>query len=275
MRKFTTGFACLICLFIIIAICPSVIFSQASLTADNKSSSNGGAVIAKTDISRNNSGELKKTSDQEESGVVAPMTEKKADTVAVFDEKNELSVWGGFAPDMPRVFGGSRPSSYGQVALRYSRRLATAGSVAIKYSIDFIPLAVLNYDRRPIIRTSPTTLVVQPQNETAYAWGLTPVGFQLHFRRKSSIQPFMSANAGLLVFNKTIPDDRSAVYPDRFGRQVNFTLAGGGGVDFLTESGKTFTVGFKFHHISNASTGNINPGYDQNLFYVGYTFKKW
>lgn len=261
MRKFFTACACAICLFIIIALCPSVIFTQ-----DLNRLSEPKNVSVVTGSSENN---LTKTSG---SALEETMPQTGASD---FEEKNELSVWGGFAPDMPRVFGGSRPSSYGQLAVRYSRHLIGSENLALKYTIDFIPIAVINYDRRPVFQPSPNTFVVQSQDTTAYAWGLTPVGFQLHFRRKSKIQPFISANAGLLVFNKTIPDDRSPVFPDRFGRQVNFTLAGGGGVDFLTDAGRTFTVGFKFHHISNSSTGNINPGFDQNLFYVGYTFKKW
>jgi hypothetical protein len=257
MRKFFTVFACAISLFIIIALCPSVIFTQDLSLSEQKT-----ALVETSTNSGGNNAVVDKTT---------PQTSGTSD----FDEKNELSVWGGFAPDMPRVFGGSRPSSYGQVALRYSRRIATSESLALKYTIDFIPLAVLNYDRRPVIQTAPNTFVVQSNSTTNYAFGLTPVGFQLHFRRKAKIQPFLSANAGLLIFNKTIPDDRSPVFPDRNGKHLNFTLAGGGGVDFLSDAGRTFTVGFKFHHISNASTGNINPGFDQNLFYVGYTFKKW
>ena len=247
MRKSFTVCACIISLFIIITICPAVVFTQDS-TFSNQENASSGKIVP----------------------VPAPTS-----SAPDFDEKNELSVWGGFAPDMPRVFGGSRPSSYGQLAVRYARRIATTESIAIKYTVDFIPLAVINYDRRPIIQTAPNTFAVAPDSTTNYAFGLTPVGFQLHFRRKAKIQPFISANAGLLIFNKTIPDDRSAVFPTRNGKHLNFTLAGGGGVDFLTDSGKTFTLGFKFHHISNASTGNINPGFDQNLFYFGYTFKKW
>lgn len=269
MRKFFTVSACGVCLFIIIAVCPSVIFTQdltgGSIQKKAAVEESGGSTTTASTASTTSS------LSSPTSGSTLPQTSGASD----FDEKNEFSVWGGFAPDMPRVFGGSRPSSYGQIAVRYSRRIATSENLALKYTIDFIPIAVLNYDRRPVIQTAPNTFVVQPQDTTAYAWGLTPVGFQLHFRRRAKIQPFISANAGLLVFNKTIPDDRSPVFPDRFGRQVNFTLAGGGGVDFLTDSGRTFTLGFKFHHISNSSTGNINPGYDQNLFYIGYTFKKW
>ena len=255
MRKFFTATACGIGLFIIIALCPSVIFTQDLTGTQKKSATEETGVASTTPTTTTPTSQTSTTSD--------------------FGEKNELSVWGGFAPDMPRVFGGSRPSSYGQVAVRYSRRIATAGSVAIKYTIDFIPLAVINYDRRPIVQTAPNTFVVQSNDTTNYAFGLTPVGFQMHFRRRNKIQPFISANAGLLIFNKTIPDDRSAVFPNLNGKHLNYTLAGGGGVDFLTDSGRTFTLGFKFHHISNASTGNINPGFDQNLFYVGYTFRKW
>jgi len=192
-----------------------------------------------------------------------------------FDKKNGFSVWGGFAPDIPRVFGGSRRSTFGEIGLRYSRRIATTENLAIKYQIDLIPVAIINYRRERFIQLSPTTFIFDRDRTTAYAAGLTPVNFQLNFRRRNKIQPFITAEAGLLVFNKSIPDDRSSLLPNQRGRQFNYTLAGGGGVEFLTESARSYTVGFKFHHISNASTGNINPGFDQNLFYFGYTFKKF
>jgi len=192
-----------------------------------------------------------------------------------FDNKNEFAVWGGFAPDIPRVFGGSRKSTFGEIGFRYSRRIATTENLALKYQIDFIPLAVINYERERIIRLTPTTLGVDRDSTTAYGAGLTPINFQLNFRRRNKIQPFITAEAGLLFFNKSIPDDRSPLRPEQRGRQFNYTLAGGGGVEFLTDDARSYTVGFKFHHISNASTGNINPGFDQNLFYFGYTFKKF
>ena len=191
------------------------------------------------------------------------------------NNKNEFSVWGGFAPDIPRVFGGSRRSTFGEIGLRYSRRIATTENLALKYQIDVVPLAIINYERERIIRLTPTTLGVDRDGTTAYGAGLTPINLQLNFRRRNKIQPFITAEAGLLIFNKSIPDDRSPLRPEQRGRQFNFTLAGGGGVEFLTESERSYTVGFKFHHISNASTGNINPGFDQNLFYFGYTFRKF
>jgi hypothetical protein len=176
------------------------------------------------------------------------------------DNKNELSVWGGFAPDIPRVFGGSRRSTFGEVGVRYSRRIATTENLALKYQVDFIPLAILNYRTERLIQPTPTTLDYTRDRETAYGIGLTPVNFQLNFRRKTKVQPFVTAEAGMLFFNKAIPDDRSPLRPNQVGRRFNFILAGGGGVEFLTDDARSYTVGFKFHHISNNSSAKHQSG---------------
>ena len=197
-----------------------------------------------------------------------------AQTDDALDKKNQFTVWGAFAPDIPRVFGGSRRSTFGEFGFQYSRRIATSRNVALKYTIDVIPLALINYEQQRITQLTPT-FIIERDKTTAYGAGLTPVGFQLNFRRQSKVQPFVTAQAGLIVFNKSVPDDRSVIRPNERGRQFNFTLAGGGGVEFLTDTARSYVLGFKFHHISNASTGNINPGFDQNLFYFGYTFKKF
>ena len=193
----------------------------------------------------------------------------------VADRKNEFGVWAAFAPDIPRVFGGSRRSTFGEIGFQYARRIATTKNTAIKYTLDLIPLAIINYEQQRLIRVSPSSIIVNRNKMTAYAVSVTPVGFQANFRRRSRIQPFLTANAGMIVFNRAIPDDRSPLRPNQVGRRFNFTLAGGGGVEFDADRERSYRVGFKFHHISNASTGNINPGFDQNLFYVGYTFKKF
>lgn len=188
--------------------------------------------------------------------------------------KNEFAVLGGFAPDIPRIFSGSRKSSFGKIEFRYSRRLATTKNLAIKYQFEAIPLAVIRYPVERLVQSAPTA-VYNRDRETAYAAGITPLSFQLNFRRRTKIQPFVTAGAGLLIFGRKIPDDRTALRPNQVGRRLNFTPFFGGGVDFLTDNGRAYTVGFKFHHISNNSTANINPGFDQNFFYFGYTFKKF
>lgn len=213
--------------------------------------------------------------DQQTNQTTNLSAERGGQTDDITGKKNEFSVWASFAPDIPRVFSGSRRSTFGEIGFQYARRIATSRNVALKYTIDAIPLAILNYRQEKLIQVSPTRLDYDRSRVTAYGISLTPVGFQLNFLRQRRIQPFLTANAGMIAFNKSVPDDRSALRPDRRGRQFNFTLAGGGGVEFDADKERSYRIGFKFHHISNASTGNINPGFDQNLFYFGYTFRKF
>jgi len=246
LRKFSANLAFVISIFFIMVVSVFSVFGQrasnefASESKDNAANANSAA----------------QTADSE-----------------VFN-KNELSVLGGIAPEK-RFFGGSRKSIFGFAAVRYSRRVASGKYLALKYQIDFTPLALVNYERQRVVQITPTTPGIERERETVYGVGFTPVGLQLNFRRKKKVQPFISMGAGLIFFAKSVPDDRSPLFPDRQGRKFNFTTSGGVGVEFATKSERAYTVGFKFHHISNASTGNINPGFDQNLFYFGYTFKKW
>ncbi|MGI8849234.1 MAG: acyloxyacyl hydrolase [Pyrinomonadaceae bacterium] len=247
MRKFSANLAFVVSIFFITAVGVFSVFGQAA--------SNEFASKSKDNAANANS--TAQTADSE-----------------VFDKKNELSVLGGIAPE-GRFFGGSRKSIFGFAAVQYSRRVASGKYLALKYQIDFTPLALINYDRQRVVHITPTTLDIGRERQTVYGVGFTPVGLQLNFRRKKKVQPFISMGAGIIFFAKSVPDDRSPLFPDRRGRQFNFTTSGGVGVEFATKTERAYTVGFKFHHISNASTGNINPGFDQNLFYFGYTFKKW
>jgi hypothetical protein len=42
-------------------------------------------------------------------------------------------------------------------------------------------------------------------------------------------------------------------------------------VQFFTASRRSFTIGYKYHHLSNAETGTINPGIDSNIIYLGFS----
>lgn len=196
----------------------------------------------------------------------------QTDDSDAFDKKNELSIRGGFAP---KGLTSLRKSNFGFAAVRYSRRIAGNDSVALKYTLDAIPAAVINYEKRRAIQTAATAVAVETEDETVYGVGLTPLGLQLNFRRRNKIQPFVAGNAGLIIFSKVIPDDRSALFPDRKGTRLNFATGAGGGVEFVADSERSYTLGYQFQHISNASRGNINPGFNHNLFYFGYTFNKW
>ncbi len=179
--------------------------------------------------------------------------------------KNEFSVWGGFSPDSNtfiRAFGRTPDARFGIVALRYARRFNNSDSFNLKYTADLVPAAFMNYHDAEIVSTVPPALrLVRP---TRYAFGAAPLGLQINFRPRKNVQPFLGASGGLLFFNKQTPNFT--------GTRFNFTADVGGGLEFRLNEERALTVGYKYYHISNADRGILNPGFDNNLFYVGYTF---
>ena len=174
--------------------------------------------------------------------------------------KNELTVWGGYAPAVRTFAIGGRTwdASLGIGALRYSRRFNNSDWLNLKYTLD-ASVVVVNYPDKIVSGTT-----VTPTRETKYAVGVAPIGLQGNFRPRKKLQPFIGLALGFLPFTETIPNVT--------GKKLNFSTAGGGGIEYRLANKKAITFGYNFYHISNASRGIENPGYDAQLFFVGYTF---
>lgn len=178
--------------------------------------------------------------------------------------KNEFTVWGGFSPDSNIFIGKTPDARVGIIALRYSRRFNNNDAVNLKYTADFVPFAVLNYPDVEVLQTGASTFRVNDVRPTRHAFGVAPLGLQVNFRPRKKLQPFVGSTGGFLYFNKRTPNYT--------GTRFNFTADVGGGLEFRMKDKRSLTVGYKYYHISNAYRGIENPGYDNNLFYIGYTF---
>ncbi len=179
--------------------------------------------------------------------------------------KNEVMVWGGFAPVVRSFDGITRTwdAQYGIAAIRYSRRWNTSDWVNIKYTVDAIPAAFLRYPETVVTPTGPGTVRVDRVKETRYAFGGSPFGLQFNFRPRKKVQPFIGVSLSALVFNEKTPN--------ALGTKLNFASEGGGGIEYRLANKKAITFGYKWLHISNAGRGTVNPGFNAQLFYLGYT----
>ncbi|HYE13400.1 MAG TPA: acyloxyacyl hydrolase [Pyrinomonadaceae bacterium] len=164
---------------------------------------------------------------------------------------NEYGVWGGFSPGSPTLIGKTEGARLGVVAVRFARLLARGDHVALKYTLDAVPLASLSFPAGG------------GERKTITGAGLSPVGFQVNFRRREKWQPFAQASGGFLYFGERVPD--------RDGAQFNFTADFGGGVQWKVGARRAWTVGYRYQHLSNGYRAANNPGFDANLFYVGYS----
>lgn len=179
--------------------------------------------------------------------------------------KNEFTVWGGYSPDSSTLIKGTgriEDAQFGMVAFRYARRFNNSDKVNLKYTADVIPAAFLNYRDFVILPTTPQTIT--SERTTRYGFGASPLGIQANFRPRKRVQPFIEATGGLLYLSKRTPN--------YVGTRFQFTADVGGGIEFKLKEKRAFTVGYKYFHISNGNRGVQNPGFDNNLIYVGYTF---
>jgi len=187
--------------------------------------------------------------------------------------KSEIAVWGGYSPVSVDIIGSSSPNvRFGIVGIRYARKIGTLGNLNFKYTVDLIPLVILNYEQERFFPTAPDTFRVERNRRTAYGFGGSPGGVQMNFRRQKKVQPFIGVSFGVLYFNEDVPDNRSPAFPDRRGKKFNYTADLGVGVEIGLKPDRKLIVGYKYYHISNFYAGGINPGYNSNIFYAGYSF---
>lgn len=166
-----------------------------------------------------------------------------------------VGVWIGGSPFATALIAKTKDAQFGLIGLQYARVLATENHIAVRYTADLIPAALLHFPPAP---QAPAGGV---PSRPVYGAGVAPVGLQFVYRTHRAVQPFFGGSGGLMAFPHRIPDRR--------GRRVNYTFDVGVGVRWVLGPRRVLTVGYRFHHLSNGFRGDINPGFDANIFYIG------
>jgi hypothetical protein len=172
---------------------------------------------------------------------------------------NEFGGWAGFSPFSFVIKGTSLDRKLFLLNLQYARTLFATTPVTLKYTAEIVPAAV---------EIQPTQVydiggepLVNPSG-SIYAAGASPIGFQGNFGRKS-IQPFANGSVGFLYFTQQVPIVGSS--------QFNYTISIGFGAQFFRRSGRSFSVGWKYFHLSNDYQAPLNPGIDSGVFYAAFS----
>jgi lipid A 3-O-deacylase PagL len=177
--------------------------------------------------------------------------------------KNEYTIWGGGSFHSSTLVGKVEDARLRTVGLRYARIVKVWDKTILKYTLDAVPVVVLSFPRIELARTGPGDFVAKQERPSIYGAGLAPLGVQLNFRSHQLVQPFFEASGGFAYMTEPVPDS--------LGKQFNFTLDLRGGVQIFTGPHRAVTLGYRYHHLSNGYRGQVNPGFDTNVFYVGFS----
>lgn len=185
------------------------------------------------------------------------------------EDQSVIGLWSGVSFDSPGWWGAVREREFFILGLRYRHTLTRSRAVALAYTFDVIPAAIVT--KTPTCTTpaccpwrSETMcrdlkLVV---SGTAYGVGVAPLGVQLELFREHPVRVVVGMAGGLLWFDRDVPRLRN--------RKMNFTAELSTSLRYRITDGWEMTAGYKFHHLSNAGTGTFNPGLDANVFYLGW-----
>jgi len=197
------------------------------------------------------------------------------------DPRHEFQFLAGYSPESATLIGTTTGARFAAAGFEYSYRCWAWKPVAISFTAGMLPVALqkapafsalISASQPPggSVITNPFApgpgLQLQAGlSHWVYGFGVTPVGFTLDFARTHAIYPFFEINGGIIVSTEPIPVN----VPD--ATALNFLIDFGGGVKWRPSMKRFgFEAGYKFLHISNAFTTSVNPGVDNNVFYIGF-----
>lgn len=183
----------------------------------------------------------------------------------------ETSFEFGLAPMQPTFLSGTKEydtdgRKFVLGSYRWGRVLGTVKGVTYQYLFEAIPFAyaVQNEVRDPAYPTDEKSgTQIYTRRENTYGAAIHPAGFRFVFLPSRRLKPFVQTSAGFIFTRKPMPVPESPSY--------NFSADFGGGLMYSLDKRRTINFGYRYFHISNMNIGEINPGYNANVFYIGYS----
>jgi opacity protein-like surface antigen len=99
---------------------------------------------------------------------------------------------------------------------------------------------------------------------STYVSAFSPLGYKLSVFPHKRIQPFVTGLGGFVVAPRDIPVFNSAAF--------NFTFEFGAGMEIFQTHSRSCRLEYRYHHLSNADRGDVNPGIDSGVLKVTYSF---
>ncbi len=154
---------------------------------------------------------------------------------------------GGFS-----IVGGVRSRSYWLLAGRYSRVLTgDIGSGILRgnlqYGVEAIPVMIVN------------------QSTHVYTAGFSPLQLRYNFVAPKKVKPYFEIGGAVLGSSDQVPEGTS---------RFNFMSGGGIGVQVFNAKSRSWQLGMRFQHISNAGVAQHNPGINSLYFFTGLSWWK-
>ncbi|MDR9416259.1 MAG: acyloxyacyl hydrolase [Gracilimonas sp.] len=167
----------------------------------------------------------------------------------------QFNFWGGYSFTSVKLLGKTKQAETQILAIGIQRKLKEyPNNRHLWYTADVIPYLEFYY----------------PKRDESYRFvnrsglGISPVGFLITQHLNIPLTPYLQSSGGIIYMENNFPTDKS--------RRLNFTFDITIGSIISLNSFSKIYLGYKFHHISNAETGDENPGLDSNFLFINLSF---
>lgn len=159
------------------------------------------------------------------------------------------------------------PVSISSLELDVAWRLARGGWWGVDYAMRAVPLALVRNNPTEEARPNPTgrgwIMSTRTPRGSTLGLGIKPVGVRA-WAGAERLALLAEASGGILRFGTPLLAAN--------GTRLNFAAELGLGVRLGLSQRVRTIVGYKWHHVSNAGLGEVNPGLDSDLVYLGFWF---
>lgn len=230
------------------------------------------ALICRPSEAQSLDGDPSPSSTPPDTSAASPSAPSESKSVQPISEA-ALSLWVGGAFSTGEIIGNTSEGQFGLLALRYNRTFPSSASPTgsdgstVTYTADLFPVVFLSIpqtaipDKGASSQRDGSESTSSKQRLDTYGVGANPAGLRINYASGQPVQPFIAGSGGFVYFFRPVPDER--------GKHLNFTFDVGVGVQVVLSTHTTLTIGYRYQHLSNAFRGQINPGVDANLFYLG------
>lgn len=176
------------------------------------------------------------------------------------DARHDFQFFSGYSPVSATLIGTTTDRRFFIAGFGYSYRCWVWPGISLAYSGEIMPAAILFQPSQYLPQFVPSHAV--------YGFAITPLGFTVDFGRSHKAYPFLETDEGIIASTEPIPINVLGA------TGLNFLIDFGGGLRVKMGERHAVALGYKFLHISNGFTSAVNPGLDNNVFYVGFSILK-
>lgn len=182
--------------------------------------------------------------------IISPGLKGQSISDSGFNE-TRYTIWGGYSAQSVPFLGKTKNSQTQILRIGFQKHLKDLnGDLSLWYTAGIIPYIHFDYPKRD----------ANDRRTTNNGFGISPAGFLIKNNKARWFTPFIQTTGGIIYMDDYFPTDQA--------RRLNYTFDIIIGNIFQINTYSDISLGYKFHHISNAQTGNQNPGLDSNFLFL-------